>query len=76
MLTWVGIGIVLNYTKESNPFHVVTYDFTIRDLVLDHPAPDELAKFRDNVVKVMMEKNPNVVEENKQLSADISTWIK
>lgn len=40
MLTRVGIGIVMNYSEESIPFHTVTYDFTIRDLVLDPPAPE------------------------------------
>ena len=40
MLTRVGIGIVLNHSERSIPFHIVTYDFTIRDLVLDPPAPE------------------------------------
>ena len=54
----------------------ITYDFTIRDLILNPPDPVELEKFRQEIIKVMIEKNPNVRAENKDLTADINTWIK
>ena len=41
MLTRVGIGIVINKTHYP-PYYIVTYDFSIRDLILSPPDPLEL----------------------------------
>lgn len=75
MLSRVGIGIVVNQTHVPRHY-IVTYDFTIRDLTLNPPEPGELEKFRQEIIKIMIEKNPNVRAENKDLSADINAWIK
>lgn len=40
-LTRVGIGIVVDRTKYPLSY-IVTYDFTIRDLILNPPDPVEL----------------------------------
>lgn len=72
--TRVGIGISMNKTSYPYQF-IVTFDFTIRDLVLSPPDPVQLEKFRQSVIKVLIEKNPNIRSENKQLSADIKTWF-
>lgn len=41
MLTRVGLGIVINKTHYP-PYYIVTYDFSIRDLILGPPDPLEL----------------------------------
>ncbi len=75
VLTRLGIGIVVNQTQNP-PTYIITYDFTLRDFMVDPPNQAQIQVFTQKALKIIRDKNPNIRYMNDQLTQDIKVWAK
>jgi hypothetical protein len=53
MFTRLGMGICMSH-QVPTPNYMVVYDFATRDFVKYPPQPNEIKKWRDDLVRVLL----------------------
>lgn len=70
---WTRVGIGISMTGIGQ--YIVTFEFSTRDLRKIPISQSEEDSLESKLVSLIMQKNPSIKSEHKQLSSNIAAWM-